>query len=301
MIKRAGSRAVLGLAISAILAITSAVVAVDAYGQTASKITQGGASGKGYTWADVAKWPDFQGNWTGGGMVGPGAGPGPGGGAGGPPGGGQPGGAPGAGGPPSGAGGPGAGGGMGAGGPPGGGMGANLPFTDEFRAASEAVSKAKGFQQGVGNCEPMGVIADSGGSFYYSKDVIIIGGLSDWYNVWRRVYMDGRGHPEDVEPTYFGHSIGHWEGDTLVIDTVGIRGEAQIQQGMHVDSTATHIVERLRLTDKNTLEMKRTVTNPEVFSKAWETTKTMKRTDEEYYESYCWTDRDEVLGGDLKL
>lgn len=298
MNKRAGMRAVAGLAAAVVLAMAAAV-AFDANAQTGSKVTQGGASGKGYTWAEVAKWPDFQGNWTGGGLMGA-PGPSPAGGmAAGGPGGAGPQGGP----PPGGAGGPGApGAGMGAGGPPGGGgMGANIPFTDAFRAATEAASKAKGFQQGIGNCEPMGVISDSGGSFYFSKDIIIIGGLSDWYNVWRRVYMDGRGHPEDVEPTYFGHSIGHWEGNTLVIDTVGIRAEAQIQQGMHVDSTATHIVERLRLIDKDTLEMKRTITNPEVFSKAWEITRTMKRTDEEYYESYCWTDRDEVLGGDLTL
>jgi hypothetical protein len=68
---------------------------------------------------------------------------------------------------------------------------------------------------------------------------------------------------------------------------------------MHIDNNDTHIVERLRLLDKDTLEMQRTVTNPQVFSKPWETTRIMQRTDEQYYESYCWTDRDEVLGGDL--
>ncbi|MGC3982915.1 MAG: hypothetical protein QM808_16815 [Steroidobacteraceae bacterium] len=260
-------------------------------GKTAavSAALKGGATGKGYTWADVAKWPNFEGNWTNGGLMGT---PGPAAGMGG-------GGAvQGGGGPPAGGAGGAPGGGMGAGGP-GGGPGANTPLTDAFRAAYQAAQKGK--PQGIGNCEPMGVISDSGGSFYFNKDVIVIGGLSDWYNVWRRVYMDGRGHPEDVEPSYFGHSTGQWQGDTLVIDTVAIRGEAQIQQGMHVDNTETHVVERLRLIDKDTLEMKRTITNPEVFSKPWEVTKTMKRTDEEYFESYCWTDRDEVLGGNLDL
>jgi hypothetical protein len=257
----------------AAMVISNVAGAADATGKAA----KGGSSGKGYTWADVAKWPDLQGDWTGGGLTGT---PGP------APGGGMAGGAQqGAGGAP----------GMGAG--PGG-PGSNVPLTAEFKAAA---AKAQSKQAGIGDCEPMGVITDSGGSFYFSKDVIIIGGLSDWYNVWRRVYMDGRGHPDDAEPSYFGHSIGWWEGSTLVIDTVAIRGETQIMQGMHIDNTDTHIVERLRLIDQDTMEMKRSITNPEVFTGTWESTKTMKRTDEEYYESYCWTDRDEVLGGNLAL
>lgn len=174
----------------------------------------------------------------------------------------------------------------------------NLPLTDAYSKAM-AARRAKQ-KTGVGNCEPMGVIADSGASFYVSKDVIIVGGLSDWYNVWRRIYMDGRGHPADVEPSYFGHSIGHWEGDTLVVDTVAIRAEAQIQQGMPVGNDKTHVVERFKLKG-DALELTKTVTNPEVFKQAWTSSRTLKRTRDEYYESYCWTDRDEVQGGDLTI
>lgn len=235
----------------------------------------------GYTWADVAKWPDFTtGNWSGG--DGP---PGPGGGAGGPPAG-----APGAGpGGPGGQGGPG-----GAGGP--GGPGRNIPFQPDFLARANA--SRSGAPVGKGSCEPMGAIADSGSAFYFSKDVIVIGGLSDWYNVWRRVYMDGRPHG-DPEPSYFGHSIGHWEGKTLVVDTVAIRPEAQIEQGIAVGNDDTHIVERFRLVDPNTLEIKKTIENPKVFTKPWVSTRTLKRTHDDYYESYCWTDRDATAGTDL--
>lgn len=208
---------------------------------------------KGYSWAQVAQWPDFTtGFWAdGGGAVGaPGAGPG--------------------------------------------GMASNIPFTTQFQAAAQA--RRKKFAVGVGTCEPLGVIADSGSAFYFSRDVIVIGGLSDWYNVWRRVYMDGRGH-DHPEPSYFGHSIGHWEGKTLVIDTVAIRGEAQVMQGMPVDNDDTHLVERFRLLDQDTLELTKTVENPAVFTKPWVSTRTFRRNvTEEYYESYCWTDRDAVAG-----
>src|SRR2546430_16842278 len=47
-------------------------------------------------------------------------------------------------------------------------------------------------------------------------------------NRLRRIYTDGRPHPDDPDPTFHGHSIGHWEGDTLVVDTVGVVPQAYI-------------------------------------------------------------------------
>jgi hypothetical protein len=147
----------------------------------------------------------------------------------------------------------------------------------------------------------MGLIADSGSSFFFSKDVIIVGGLSDWYNVFRRIYMDGRPRPEDYEPSYFGHSIGHWEGDTLVIDTLGIRAEAQIGQGSPVGNYDTNVVERMRLTAPDTLEIQKTVTNPAVFKSPYTTTRSMRRLQGEYLETFCWQDREatEIVNLDL--
>ncbi len=40
-------------------------------------------------------------------------------------------------------------------------------------------------------------------------------------HTWRTIYMDGRPHPKNLDPSFFGHSVGHWEGDALVVDTVG--------------------------------------------------------------------------------
>jgi hypothetical protein len=77
----------------------------------------------------------------------------------------------------------------------------------------------------------------------------------------RRIYMDGRGHPPDYDPTFLGHSTGHWEGDTLVVDTVGTNGRSRPMNsyvsGAVGDGVVTtprlpasdqqHIVERIRL------------------------------------------------------
>lgn len=246
-----------------------------------TSIAKGGSSGNGYTWKDVANWPDFNGSWSGGGF--PGGSP-------------PAGGATGPGSPVSGAGrlgGPG-------GGPPGG-PGAGMALTEAFQ--EQEMRRVQEVAQGLGSCEPVGVIRHGGNTFFFNRDVIIIGSMENWYNVWRRVYMDGRGHDGDeVEPSYFGHSIGHWEGDTLVIDTVAIRKEAKLTMTTPVGNYDTHLVERIRLLDEDTLEIKRTITNPAVLETPYETARTLTRSDGgNYYEAYCWTDRDEIPGGNLEL
>ncbi len=93
------------------------------------------------------------------------------------------------------------------------------------------------------------------------KQVIIfdIGGP----NSWRTVYMDGRKHPEKLEPSYYGHSIGRWEGDTLVIDTIAYEPNPS-GLGMNVPSgLRKHTVERLTLTaDRVRLRYEVTVEDP---------------------------------------
>jgi hypothetical protein len=104
----------------------------------------------------------------------------------------------------------------------------------------------------------------------------------------RRVYMDGRAHPApgEFEKSWMGHSIGHWEGDTLVIDTVGVKagalngsGAAVVQFGTDKDprmpySDTLHAVERLRqLDDGQILEDEVTIDDPTVYTEPF----TLKR------------------------
>lgn len=166
----------------------------------------------------------------------------------------------------------------------------DMPLTDAYRKSLDKDLH----NTSLWSCEPKGVIVDSGSKFYFGKDVILIGGLSDYYNVWRRVYMDGREPPKDFEPSYFGHSVGHWEGDTLVIDTIGISEGARLGQGVKIGNYDTHVVERIRLTEPSTLEIKKTVISPSAFTKPVEFTVTHKReADYEFPEAYCWSDPDE--------
>jgi hypothetical protein len=90
---------------------------------------------------------------------------------------------------------------------------------------------------------------------------------------FRIVYLNGQ-HPKDLDPSYYGHSIGHWEGDTLVVDVVGLNDETWLGSGtvgpklamMHSDQL--HVVERwTRSGDVLTYEA--TVEDPVMFSKPW--------------------------------
>lgn len=98
----------------------------------------------------------------------------------------------------------------------------------------------------------------------------------------RWIFTDGRAHPSDDELvyTYNGHSIGHFEGDTLVVDTVGLADSHHwIQEGVPA-STKLHIVERIRLLDGGkTFEDTFIMTDPENWEGEWKNTKRFKRED----------------------
>jgi hypothetical protein len=93
----------------------------------------------------------------------------------------------------------------------------------------------------------------------------------------RRVFTDGRGHPPDLDPTFNGHSIGHWEGDTLVIDTVGIKTRTVLDPVAVRHSEQLHILERIRLAAPERLEIETTMEDPEALVKPWHVARTYTR------------------------
>src|SRR5207247_10057409 len=83
----------------------------------------------------------------------------------------------------------------------------------------------------------------------------------------RQIFMDGRSHPKNLDPTWLGHSVGHWEGDTLVVDTVGFNGRAWIDLEGHPFTEKTHITERYRRPDLGHLEVEFTIDDPSTYVK----------------------------------
>jgi hypothetical protein len=93
--------------------------------------------------------------------------------------------------------------------------------------------------------------------------------LFDEDHLVRRIYLDGRGHPEGSPSTWMGHSIGKYEGDTLVVDTVGLNDKTGIDRLGHPHSDALHFVERIRRVSPKALEYEVTIDDPKAYKKPW--------------------------------
>ena len=97
-------------------------------------------------------------------------------------------------------------------------------------------------------------------------DVVYI--LFEGDHAVRRVYMDGRTHKGQYD-TYMGHSIGRYEGDTLVVDTTNVEELTWLDTVGHVHSNQVHIVERIRRLDPNSLQIDFTFDDPKAYTKPW--------------------------------
>lgn len=95
--------------------------------------------------------------------------------------------------------------------------------------------------------------------------------LNGYPGTFRTIPTGGGLHPADPDPTWMGDSIGHWEGDTLVVDSVGFNDKTEINGYRHTE--ALHIVERFSRPTYNTLQYEATMEDPNVFVKPWTITR----------------------------
>ena len=114
--------------------------------------------------------------------------------------------------------------------------------------------------------------------------------LSEQETTWRMIYTDGRPHEKDLDPQFNGDSIGHWEGDTLVVDVTGLDTPTWLSgaPGWFLSDVA-HMTERFRRPDANTMVYEATIEDPKVLTKPW---KSVPRTftfapGKRLYEGYC--------------
>jgi hypothetical protein len=85
----------------------------------------------------------------------------------------------------------------------------------------------------------------------------------------RTVYLDGRRYPKDPNPDWMGHSIGHWEGDTLVVETIGFNDKSWLDNVGHAHTERLHVTERIRRPDFGHLEIEFTIDDPGAYAKPW--------------------------------
>jgi hypothetical protein len=102
------------------------------------------------------------------------------------------------------------------------------------------------------------------------------------------IYMDGRPHPKNLTPSYYGHSVGHWEGDTLVVDTVGFNERFWMERQGAPHTDQLHLIERFTRLDSNNLKIEVTIDDPGTYTRPWTTGFFMRWTaDDETMEYIC--------------
>jgi len=106
-------------------------------------------------------------------------------------------------------------------------------------------------------------------------------------HLWRQIFMDGRQHPADPNPNWLGDSIGRWDGDTLVADTVGFNGRSWIDAAGLPTTESLHIIERFRRIDRGHLEIEHTIDDPKAYTKPWKFTIHPMLLDGELMEYIC--------------
>ena len=97
--------------------------------------------------------------------------------------------------------------------------------------------------------------------------------LYEWYHEQRQIWMDGRPLPNDPDPTWYGYSVGRWEGDTLIVDTIGFNDKSWLDGNGHPHSDAMQIEERYRRVNHDTLDLTFKITDPKAYTQPWVSTK----------------------------
>jgi hypothetical protein len=100
--------------------------------------------------------------------------------------------------------------------------------------------------------------------------------LFEYDHFVRHIYTDRREHLKNMKPTWMGDSIADWEGDTLVVDTIGFNDKSWLDQVGHPHSDALHLVERIRRVDRETLRDDIEIDDPKAYLQAWNGQQTFK-------------------------
>jgi hypothetical protein len=158
-------------------------------------------------------------------------------------------------------------------------------FLEDYQSWQHAVETKGGQVPHEGSyCTPPGMPGILGVGQYPMEFLFTPGRVTTHHEAWmqwRNIYTDGRGHPDDLEATFAGDSIGHWEGTTLVVDTIGIKETVALGMGMK-HSDKLHLTERIHLDkgDPDTLVDELTAEDPVALAKPWVHTFSFKRSRE---------------------
>jgi hypothetical protein len=160
----------------------------------------------------------------------------------------------------------------------GGGAAAGPQLTPAAEARRKELQTRVAEDNQTANCLPPGMPGIMGQP--YPMEFLLTPGkvtiVIEAYQQVRHIYTDGRPLPDDPDPKFHGTSIGRWEGDTLVVDTIGFSPLTELARNVP-HSGRMRIVERLRLADPETMTIETTIADPEVLRAPYTSTRTLRR------------------------
>ena len=155
-------------------------------------------------------------------------------------------------------------------------------YKDQYEAWRARILANNGVDKSAGShCTAPGMPGIMGLPQYPYEFLFTPGRVTINQEAWmqtRHIWTDGRPHPSDPEPGFYGDSVGHWDGDTLVADTIGIKDSVPLSTGMN-HSDKLHITERIHLKpgDPDTLLDEMTIDDPEALEHPYTTTNVYHR------------------------
>ena len=176
----------------------------------------------------------------------------------------------------------------------------NLPFTPAGEKEWKGYNAADGDYTGA--CLPFGLsrsinapnpfqIVQGGGYVAFLFEV------NNWFHV---VPTDGRTPPADPNPQWFGTSVGHWEGDTLVVETRGFNGWTRLDTIGHPHSDALHLTQTFRRADADHIAYTVTVDDGVIYTKPWKNERVLTRQKGELIEYSCEENNKDLREGHIK-
>jgi hypothetical protein len=177
----------------------------------------------------------------------------------------------------------------------------NLPFTSEGLKDWSSYDAANGDY--TGSCLPFGWIRSINAPNPFQiiqsrKYVVFLLEVNNWFHV---VPVDGRDHPKDANPTWFGNSVGRWDGDTLVVDTTGFNGWTRLDTVGHPHSDALRLVQTFRRTDDTHMAYTVTVDDPKIYTRPWKNERTLTRLKGDLIEYSCEENNKDLREGHIKM
>jgi len=165
-----------------------------------------------------------------------------------------------------------------------------IPFQPWAKTLYEHRQETQSKDDPTGWCVPGGVPRSDAVPYpfkiIYTDDEVVI--LYEAVHSYRQIFVDGRQAPKDPNPNWLGYSVGHWDGDSLVVETSGFVENSWLDNGGHPGTQAMHVTERFRRKDFGHAEIFITIDDPKAYTKPWSVTLPLQlQPDTELLEYIC--------------